>query len=171
MGRIVAGVILGYVLIVMLVFAALGGAWTLLGADGAFARPGSWETSGTWIAVMLVVGAIAAVLGGLAARRIGRSVFAPASLAGVVLLLGVLAGVMQVMANRAPNDGPEPEPRPEQVTMTEAMNGARPPTWFQFANTVVGAAGVLMGGLLLASGARDASGPAQGAEDTGDAGS
>jgi hypothetical protein len=160
MVRIIAAVILGYALILMIVFAGIGTAWSVMGPEGAF-RGDTWETSGTWVATILAVGAIAAVIAGAAARRIARSPAGPASLAGVVLVLGVLTGVMQLMA--APESlpageeteaavEPEPEPRPRQVAWADAMNNAKPPRWYPFVNTVLGGAGVLIGGLLLAGG-------------------
>lgn len=135
--RTLAGVAVGIVVMLVLIFVGLAGAWAVLGSDGAF-EPGSWMTSTRWNLAGLAVSFVAAVLAGFAAARAGRGAGAARLLALVVLLAGIGPALQ---ATRS-----DPEKRPGQVEMFEIFGHARMPLWNALLNPLIGVAGVLLGG-------------------------
>ncbi|MEK6281794.1 MAG: hypothetical protein AABN95_15680 [Acidobacteriota bacterium] len=140
--RKVAGVIVGYVVMAALVFLTFSVAYLALGANQAF-KPGSYNTSLRWIALSLVLGLIAAVVGGYTCALIARSTRAAQVLAGIVIVLGLLVAIPALTGN-----DPRPNTRPRDVPNIQAMQNARTPTWFALLNPMVGAVGVLVGAAL-----------------------
>ncbi|MBR9990053.1 MAG: hypothetical protein KFH98_09870 [Gemmatimonadetes bacterium] len=145
MGRLIGGVLLGYVTIAFVVFAALSLAYVAVGTDGAF-RPGVFDVSPLWMAISIVVGFGAAFLGGVIARRIVRDGLGPKILAGVIVFLGV------VMALTAGGAAEVAGVRTESIGTFEAMQFAQTPFWMMLLNPVIGAIGVLLGGGVLGPG-------------------
>jgi hypothetical protein len=143
MGRTVVSVIAGYVTMFVFVFVMFTVAYLALGADRAF-KPGTYDVSGAWIVVSIIVGLVAAVLGGAVCATIAKNPKAPVFLAVVVVILGVLFALPTLMS---PDSGP-PEIRTGDVGNTEAMSNARSPTWMNLLNPVLGAVGVLIGGRM-----------------------
>ena len=143
MGRTIAGVLLGYVVMALTVFAGLSLAYVAVGTDGAF-RPGLYDVSTLWVVLSLVVGFGAALLGGLVARRIARSMSGPLVLAVVVAVLGATMAVLTLVG-----EGAEPGLRTGSVGTFEAMSYARTPFWIMLVNPLIGAVGVLLGGGAL----------------------
>jgi hypothetical protein len=144
--RIIGSVILGYLAIVLLIFAGLTFAWFVMGDNQAF-RPGVFDISLRWGAVSLVVGLGAAVVGGWIARSIARDPRGPWILAGLVVALG-LAMALPVIVSPPEALGP----RTEALGMFDAMQQAQTPLWMMLLNPLVGAVGVLVGGLALTGG-------------------
>lgn len=143
MARLLGGVVLGYVAMAAVVFIGLTGAYLVLGAEGAF-QPGVYTVSGVWIALSLVVGLAAAILGGLVARKVAAGVAGPHALAGLVIVLGVALAVSAVLA------APVGEViRAGSVGPTEAMRQAQTPFWVMLMNPLLGAFGVLLGGGVI----------------------
>ena len=138
--KTIGAVILGYVVIFVLVFLTFSAAYLGMGADRAF-KPQSYDVAGLWIVVSIVLSLIAAVVGGFVSFRVGGD-RAVKVLAIVVVVLGILMAVPALMG---PPSG-EPEPRTAAVGNMEAMSKAKPPTWLNFVNPLIGAAGVLAGG-------------------------
>jgi hypothetical protein len=141
--RRIGGVVLGYITMAAVVFIGLTAAWYALGADRAF-RPGVYDVSTLWIALSLVIGFVAALLGGIVVRRISRSVGATYALALLVIVLGV-ASALPMMVD---------EPVASAVRtgvpgMTEAMRQARTPLWVMLLQSLIGAVGVLVGGRAI----------------------
>ena len=148
--RIVAGVVLGYVVMAAVVFIGLTAAWFALGPDGAF-RPDVYELSVVWIVASIVVGIIAALLGGVVSRRVSRTIAATWALAGLVLVIGIVSAMPVLRA------GPvESAARTDAPDMFEAMQQARTPLWLALLNPLIGVAGVLVGGGAIARGSRAA---------------
>lgn len=139
--RIVASVVVGYIVLFLCVFALLSGAYLALGADGAF-QPGSYQVSTTWILISFVLSFAAAVVGGLVSRGIARSQTGPRALAGLVLVLGLVMAVSVAMSP------PPPAVRDASLPNMEAMMKAQTPFWVAVLNPLVGVAGVLLGGRL-----------------------
>jgi hypothetical protein len=140
----VLAVVLGYVAMFLVVFLALAAAYALLGAEGAF-ESGVYLPSTAWIVTMIVVGIIAALVGGCVCATIaGSGSRAPLALAALVLVLGLLMAVPSAL------DSGEglPSIRPDGVGMFEAMENARQPLWVALLNPLLGAGGVLVGGRL-----------------------
>lgn len=139
--RSILAAIVGYVALVAVVLAGVATAWMALGGAGAFAGEGP-APSTPWIVLNLLSGLIAAVIGGLVARRIGRSQSAVRILVGLVLVLGLLSALFA--------DGPddkEPIDKPvAELGFFEAGQYAAQPTWYNWVVPLVGAAGVIFGG-------------------------
>lgn len=136
--RAVASVIVGYIVMAAIVMIGLTGLYLAIGTERAF-EPGAWTPSKFWIAIMIVVGIIAALVGGLTCKAIARSNKPPRVLAGIVLVLGILMAVM-VMGKAAPTD-----PRGPEVSNIDAMNKAVTPAWVNLANAFIGFLGVMVG--------------------------
>ena len=140
MGRIVGGVIAGYVAMVFAVFILFSATYMMLGTDGAF-QSGSWDVSFAWIVASVVVGIVAAVLGGYLCALIAKNPNGTKALIAVVVVLGlvmalpVLFGAVEVAAG----------PRPDTVPMLDAMQNAQQPTWVALLNPLLGAVGVWIG--------------------------
>lgn len=143
MGRLLGAVILGYVVMMVFVFATFSAAYLAMGTEGSF-KPGSYDVSTLWVALSIGLGLIAAILGGWVAAAVTRGPKGSNVLAVVVLVVGI------VMALPAVTSPPEdrPEVRAEQVGNLEAMQYAKQPTWMLFFNPVLGAFGALIGGRL-----------------------
>ncbi len=62
MARTIGSVILGYLVMVIVVFATFSLAYQAMGVDRAY-QPGTYDVSGLWIAVSIVLGILAAILG------------------------------------------------------------------------------------------------------------
>ena len=140
--RSILAVIIGYAVIFLLVFAGIGIAWLVLGGEGAFAGEGP-APSTPWMALNLLSGLIASVVGGLVTRRIGGSQLAVRILVGLVLVLGVVSALLTGGSAAAP----EPIGKPvAEMSFTEAGRHAVQPAWYNWIIPLVGAAGVLVGG-------------------------
>ncbi|MDH3734767.1 MAG: hypothetical protein OEU54_14665 [Gemmatimonadota bacterium] len=137
MGRNIGAAVLGYVAMFAAVFGGMTVAWTIVGADGAF-QPGSWDHSMLWAVVSVVVGLVAAVLGGIVCARVGTDRTAVYVLVGLVAVLGVLSAIPEMGDTAA-------GPRPDGLSMWDAIAGAVQPTWARWANPVIGIVGVLVG--------------------------
>jgi hypothetical protein len=142
MGKAIAGAVAGYVVMFVVVFLLMTVGWMALGAGGSF-KPGSWETSTVWVAVTLVVDILAALGGGYVAARIAKRPLGPQVLAGLVVVLGLVMAIPMFTA-----DPSALGPRPDVVTMMDAMNKAQQPMWLVIANPILGAVFALVGGRL-----------------------
>lgn len=141
MGRLIGGVVLGYVVMVVAVFAAFTLAYLAMGADRAF-QPGSYEASRLWLVVSALLGLAAAVLGGWVAVRIGRTHRTAVVLAIAVVVLGV------VLALPTLNAPPTDEVRTGEVGNMEAMMKAQQPPAVSILNPIIGGIGVMIGARL-----------------------
>jgi hypothetical protein len=134
-------VILGYLVMVAGVIIAFSLVYQVLGADRSY-QPGVWDVSGLWIVVSIVVGIVAAVLGGFVCARVAHSPAAPRALAAVVLILGLGLAIAAAAGVGAED---RVEVRPAEVSGLEAMTNSQTPIWIQFLNPLIGAVGVLYG--------------------------
>ncbi len=148
MMRSLGGVVLGYLMMAAFVILSLFFAYRMMGADLVF-RPGVFDVSGLWILTSMVLGLIAAVLGGYVCASVARNMGAPKMLAVVVIVLGVALALPAVTG-----DAPT-LPREATVASSEAMQSARQPAWLALLNPLIGAVGVLWGARL--KGAREPS--------------
>lgn len=151
MGRAIGAVVLGYVVMAVVVFIFFTLAWLVLGADGAFA-PGTYEVSGVWIAMSIVVGLVAAILGGFVCAVIAKSATPPKVLAAIVLVLGLAMAIPEL-------GGEAPAERPAEVSMSEATQNAGQPGWILLLNPLIGAVGVLVGSRLKGLGTSPSASP------------
>jgi len=138
--RIIGGVIVGYLSMFVVVFVSLTAAYLGMGADRAF-KPGLYEVTGLWLAVMFVVSIVAALVGGKVCALIAKSPKAVFALAGLVLVLGLLSAIPTLTAPAG-----EPKPRTGDVPNAEAMMSAKQPAWVALLMPVIGVVGTLAGG-------------------------
>lgn len=143
MGRIIGGVIVGYIVMFVVVFATFSVAYMALGAGGAF-KTGTYDVSGTWIALMFGLGLVAAVAGGWVCSAIAKSPKGKYGLVIVVLVMGILSAIPAFMAE----DLELKRLRPPNVDNFEAMQNARQPIWVALLNPIVGVVGVCLGARL-----------------------
>jgi len=147
MVRMVGAVIGSYVLMFVLVFCVLTGLYTALGPDGAF-QAGTYHLSTTWLIAATVLGFLAALIAGFVSSLIAPGTKAPVALAVVVVALGLLFAIPVLKDARL-----DPELRPANVAMMEAMAKAKQPTAAALGSPFLAAVAVLIGGRLRGSGA------------------
>jgi hypothetical protein len=143
MGRLIGGVVLGYLAMAFTLFIALTIAYVAMGDDRAFGA-GVYEVTLLWAIVSLIVGFAAALLGGRVARSIAKRAAGPRWLAVIVFALGI--GIAVVIALSEPGGTAA---RTDLVGPFEAMRAAQTPLWLALLNPLIGAVGVLMGGGAL----------------------
>lgn len=144
MGRAIAGVILGYLAMFVVLFVTFTGAYLAMGTERAF-KPGVYDVSMLWVVMSFAVSISAAVLGGVVCAAVaGRRSGPVMVLAILVLVLGLLMAIPTLGAKT------DPGPRSGDVPNLEAMTKAQTPAWIALLNPLIGAAGVAAGGKLLA---------------------
>jgi hypothetical protein len=139
MGRTIAGVVVGYIVMALVVFAVFSVAYLGMGADRAF-QPGSYAPSGLWIVVSLIVGFGAAAAGGWVCASIARNPRAVTALAALVIVLGIVFAVPVMTRKEGPG------PRTDTVGNMQAMQQAQTPLWLALLNPLIGVVGVMVGG-------------------------
>src|SRR5690606_24785453 len=105
--------------------------------------PGVFDVSMTWIAVSIVVAIIAALTGGKVARFVAKTPLGPQVLAGLVIILGIVATISAMTME------PAVATRAGDMPMMEAIAQARTPMWMMIVNPIIGAFGALIGGNAL----------------------
>lgn len=143
MFRNIVAVIAGYLVAGITIFAVFTGAYALLGTEGSF-QPGSYEIKPLWTVMAIVVGVLAAMLGGYVCKAIARNSRAVFSLALLMVILGAVTAFGELKGGA----GKDPGSRPPGLSGTEAMKNARQPPWMLFLNPLLGFAGALIGGRL-----------------------
>lgn len=151
--RSIGSAIVGYIAIFLVVFVSLTAAYLIVGVERAF-RPGVYEVSTLWVVISLVVGIVAALVGGWVARRIAGRALGPQILAGLVLVLGLAMAVPALTAGAGAEAVAE---RSSDVGPMEAMQKAKTPLVALLLNPLVGVVGVLVGGGALGRGRRSTS--------------
>ena len=148
MWRSIGAAVLGYVVMVAVVLAGIFIAWSMLGGGRAFAGEGP-EPSTLWIALNVLFGFVASVVGGWVCLRIGGERRAVNILIGMMLVLGAYAAIT-AESNWADN---EPVNKPVgEMTFAEAGQHAKAPSWYNWIIPVIGVAGVLVGARLQGGG-------------------
>jgi hypothetical protein len=134
----ILGVVGGYIVMMLVAFAAYTAAYLGLGADRAF-EPGTYALSGIWIALVIVITLISGLIGGLTCAAISRSRTTGLVFAVIVVVLGFVFELPNMMKDRST------EVRSGEVSNMDAMGKAYPPTWLCLLNPLLGGAAVLMG--------------------------
>ena len=146
MARTIIGVIVGYVLMFILNFAAFVALYAVLGPEQAF-EPGLYLASTKWIAISAIILLITGTIAGLVAALIAKGGRAPLALAIVVVVLGVLLAIPAMMkANMNAK-----LVRNGDVPSMQAAQLAYWPVWCPFAFPFISAIGVMVGGKLKRS--------------------
>jgi len=143
MARIVVGVIVGYVVMFVLQFAAFMTIYTVMGADWSF-KPRSYHASTRWTLMQFTVVFVTAAVAGLICALIAKGGRAPLVLALVIIVIGFALGALHIATQPADTG----EVRTANVPNIEAMTKARHPGWVIFLGPVIGAVGAVAGGKL-----------------------
>ena len=143
MARTIIGVIVGYVLMFILNFAAFVTMYAVMGADQAF-EPGKYLASTKWIAVSFVMILITGTIAGLVCAVIARGGRAPLALAIAVVVLGILLAIPATMKAQINSK----LVRTGDVPQMQAGQLAYWPVWCPFTFPFISAVGVLVGGRL-----------------------
>ena len=161
--RIPLGVILGFIVMMGVLFAGLSAVMIFAGtpfcfADGSAAGSavgsavgssvgsavGSWVASDKFCAAILGVMAVGAFLGGFAAMRIGGT----AAIVFLTLLFGAL-GALTAMGKIQEPDAirfkDRPAERPEHLGPMQAAQWSETPDWCEWGKTGAGLAGIAVG--------------------------
>ena len=138
--RNILAAIAGYVAMAAVLFVLFSLLWLTLGPSRAF-QPGSWDVSGGWAFGSVVLGLVAAYIGGRVCAKVAHDAKGATILIGLVIVLGVVTALMPVEMAAGP--------RPDDVSMMEATAGARQPGWFNWLNPVIGVVGVWFGSKKL----------------------
>jgi len=141
MARSVAGVIVGYLVMFILQFAAFMTIYTVMGANWSF-KPASFQASTRWTVMQFTVIFVAALIAGLICALISKGGKAPLVLAVVALAIGFTFGAVHVATQAADTH--------ELRTTASVPNifRARHPTWVIFAGPIIAAIGIGIGGKL-----------------------
>ena len=151
MGRTILGVVIGYVVVFVWVFATSSLAWMALGPGFAF-EGDTPHTSVGWGVLSLVLGVVGAAIAGWIAAFVGRGARAANWLAVVILVLGLATAVYYLTIDREAMALETLAGRSSaEVPMMEAASVAVAPAWYNFGIAVVGAAGAVLGGRLRGS--------------------
>ena len=137
------GVIVGYVEMIAFVFISFYLLYLILGTAGSF-EPGTYEVSPVWIVMSIIIGLIAAVLGGYVCTLIARSKKPVIVLAGIVWILSVIMAIPSLGATEEEII----KKRNSDVSNGEAMQNAKQPVALLLLNPFIGALGVLAGSKL-----------------------
>ena len=90
-----------------------------------------------WVLGSIVIGFAAAYAGGRVCARMAHDARGATILIAIVIVLGVVSVLMPVEVAVGP--------RPDDVSMIEAIAGARQPAWLTRLNPVIGVVGVWFG--------------------------
>jgi len=143
MGKVIGSVVLGYVVMVVAVFVLMSLVWMMMGASGAF-QAGSWDVSAGWVVVSIIVGLVAAIIGGYVCALVAKDPRGPKGLLAVVVILGILFAIPVLTGGaQLPTIPPT-----DTISMMDAMQNAQQPVWVALLNPIIGAVGVLIGARL-----------------------
>ena len=143
MVRTIGGVVLGYLVTALLVSALFYGAFVLIGSERMF-ESGGYVPKRAWSVASLLLGFLAAVVGGQVSVAIGKGRKAATILASAFLVVGFMTASLS-----GSRTGPIPSvPRVESVGFREMIQNGKEPAWVSFSNPIIGAAGVLLGATL-----------------------
>ena len=135
----IVGVIVGYLVIMLVAFAAYTAAYFGLGADRAF-EPDTYALSGIWIGLVIAITLISGLLGGLTCAAISKSRTTGLVFALIVFVLGFVFELPNIMKKDH-----TPVARTGDVSNLDAMGKAQPPAWLCLLNPFLAGAAVLMG--------------------------
>jgi hypothetical protein len=146
MARSIIAVIVGYVLMFLLNFAAFVTLYAVMGPEQAF-EPGLYLASTRWIAVSLVLILISGAIAGLVCAVIANGGRAPLVLAIVVIALGLALAIPGMMKARINAN----LVRTGDVPSMQAAQLAYWPAWCPFTFPFISAIGVVVGSKLKRS--------------------
>ena len=134
----IIGVIVGYLVMMCVAFAAYTAAYFGLGTDRAF-EPGTYALSGIWIGLVIAITFVAGLIGGLTCAAISKSRTTCLVFAVIAFVLSLVFELPSIMKDHTP------VARTGDVSNLEAMGKAQPPFWLCLLNPFLGGVAVLMG--------------------------
>ena len=134
----IVGIIVGYLVMALVAFAAYSAAYFGLGVERVF-EPGSYTVSGLWIGLMIAITVIAGMLGGLTCAAISKNRTTGLVFAVIVFGLSLVMAIPHIMKG---NTSPV---RAGDVPNLQAMQLAQCPSWFSMLNPILGGVAVLLG--------------------------
>jgi amino acid transporter len=134
--RAIAGVIVSYLVMAIVITVVFLGLFLVLGVERVF-QPDSYEVSTLWLLVTIALGFGSAIIGGYVCAAISKSQRACQVLALIVLVLGILLCL--------PKMHEDPHVRAGEVPTWQVMQLAQMPAWLHVLNPVLGAVGVMLG--------------------------
>jgi hypothetical protein len=139
--RIIAGIIVGWIVMAIIVIAVFFITIKALKWEGSL-QPDSYWTTNTFNIIVLIGGTIAAIAGGLVCKLIARNSKAVFALAVIVLAYGIFSAVMNM-------NKPDPPARTGTPTLDDMMTHGKEPNWFAFSTPLLAAIGVIIGSQLV----------------------
>ena len=134
----IVGVVVGYLVMAFVAFAAYTAAYFGLGTDRAF-EPDTYALSGIWIGLVIAITIIAGLIGGLTCAAISKSRTTGLVFALIVFVLSLVFELPNIMKDHTP------VARTGDVSNLEVMRKAQPPAWLCILNPFLAGAAVLMG--------------------------
>ena len=144
--RSILGVIVGYMAMFAVAFAAYTAAYLGLGADRVF-ESGTYVISGLWMAVVVVITLICGLIGGLICVAISNSRTTGLVLALIVFVLSLVFELPVIMKDQTP------VARTGEVTSMDVMGNAQSPVWLCLLIPFLSGAAVLIGSRIKKSSA------------------
>lgn len=140
--RIIAGVVVGWIVMAILVMATFAVTIVAMGGLENTLQPNSWWTTNTFNIIVLAGGFVAAIIGGLVCGLIARKAGAAFALAAIMLAFGIWYAMVNF-------NEPDPPARTAEPTMEAMMEHGKEPNWFAISKTALGVIGVLIGASLV----------------------
>ena len=142
----IGGVVVGYLVMMFVAFAAYTAAYLGLGAERVF-ESGTYVVSGIWMGLVVVITLIAGLIGGLTCAAISKSRTAGLILAAIVFVLSLVFELPVIMKDHTP------VARTGEVTSMDVMGNAQSPVWLCLLIPFLSGAAVLMGTRMTTSSA------------------
>ena len=135
--RSIVGMIVGYIVITIVVFAIFTGAYYMLGVERIF-QPDSYRVSTLWLVLSACLGFSSSILGGYVCAALSKNRRTCELFAGIVLIVLVIFCIPKIR-------DPTFHTRAGEVSNMDAMRLTQMPVWMHVLNPVLAAAGVLLG--------------------------
>jgi hypothetical protein len=139
MAKTLVGVVVGYIVFMVVMFALMAALYFAVGPEQVF-HPGTFQITPLWIALAFLVSLVAGMAGGYVCSLLSRSVRSVVVLSVVAFILGILMCLPAITASKTSR------PRRAGVGMMDAMNQAQAPIWMHLVTSTLAAAGVFFGG-------------------------
>lgn len=125
--RGILAVIVGYIVLTIVLMAALTGGYLAVKADGAFQPAPSWEVTNTWLGIWFAGNLVAGLIAGAVAGKVAAGPGGVKAFATIALLLGLAGAAAPLVIEM------DRGPRPADTPLVEAAQKAEQPMWAAFA--------------------------------------
>lgn len=135
--RTIAGVVVGFLVMAVLVMATFAITMAALGFENIL-QPNSYWTTDKFNIIVLIGGFVAAIVGGMVCKSIARESKATLVLAAIVIVMGIGSAVMNM-------NKPDPPARTGPVKLEDFATHGKEPTWFAISKSALAAIGIVIG--------------------------